>query len=255
MRDITDNLAELRRPAPWSVEPSVLLETGIADAVIQRSTAAGPLQVAFNQHGVSASALTGDPAAFVARFEHRFGRSAFLIEDLPSAFGTRLTRALESGRVGRLPLDLRSVTPFQRTVLEVVAHIPPGEVRPYGWVAREAGNPGASRAVGSTMARNPIPVLVPCHRVVRSDGHLGNYLFGLEAKTALLEAEGLDTNAVEGNASAGHLVLGSDTTKIFCHPTCSHAQRIAETHRSWFRTVEAAQTAGYRACLVCRPAA
>ena len=76
-----------------------------------------------------------------------------------------------AGEKVEVPADLSGTTPFQRRVLETVKGIPRGEVRPYAWVAREAGSPKASRAVGSVMAKNPVPLVVPCHRVVRNDYH------------------------------------------------------------------------------------
>ena len=69
-------------------------------------------------------------------------------------------------------------------MLTKTLEIPSGEVRPYGWVAREIGRPKAVRAVGSALGRNPVPVLIPCHRVVRSDGHVGNYGLGVPMKRA-----------------------------------------------------------------------
>ncbi len=255
MSDIADRLAALNRTAPPTVAPTVLLSTGLADGIVERTTPAGTLQVAFNTHGVSATALSGDRQGFVENIARRFGRSAYPVSAMPPSLASKLDQALTTGKLGALPVDLRSVSPFQKTVLEVVAKIPPGQVRPYGWVAREAHNPGASRAVGTTMARNPIPVLIPCHRVIKGDGHLGNYLFGVDAKRALLEAEGIDTADAEANATVGRLLLGSETTHIVCHPTCSHARRITDRHQQWFRTMGEALEAGFRACRVCRPGA
>ena len=80
------------------------------------------------------------------------------------------------------PLDLSGLSEFERNVLAATRTIPAGETRPYGWVAREAGRPRAVRAVASVLARNPVPLLVPCHRVVRADGAVGRYLFGAEHK-------------------------------------------------------------------------
>jgi O-6-methylguanine DNA methyltransferase len=62
-----------------------------------------------------------------------------------------------------------------RALNNVSLEIPPGEVRPYSWIAREIGRPGAVRATGSALAKNPVPLLIPCHRVVRSDGRIGKY--------------------------------------------------------------------------------
>ena len=88
-----------------------------------------------------------------------------------------------------LPLDLRLVSGFRRTVVERLSDIPYGRTASYAEMAASAGNPGAVRAAGSACSHNPVPVVVPCHRVVRSDGKIGNYLGGTEAKRALLDLE------------------------------------------------------------------
>jgi len=100
-----------------------------------------------------------------------------------------------------------------------------------------------------------VPVLIPCHRVVRTDGRIGNYAYGTPMKRALLEHEGVDTRAIETTAGRGVRLVGSDTTRIFCYPTCRHARRIDETHRVEFHSESEAEAAGYRPCKVCRPAA
>ncbi len=84
----------------------------------------------------------------------------------------------------------RSVSGFRRAVLEETLRIPAGETRTYGWLARRVGSPLASRAVGRVMATNPLPIVVPCHRVVASDGSLHGYGGGLDVKAALLRLEG-----------------------------------------------------------------
>ena len=87
-------------------------------------------------------------------------------------------------------LDLAGATDFTRRVLEVVRRIPFGTLRSYKWVAREAGSPRAARAVGQVLARNPLPLVVPCHRVVESDGALGGYSCGgTDVKRRLIEIE------------------------------------------------------------------
>ena len=88
------------------------------------------------------------------------------------------------------PLDLSEATAFQRRVWSVVRDIPHGETRSYGQIARQAGSPGAARAVGRAMAANPVPILVPCHRVIGSDGNLRGFGGGLDLKRRLLEMEG-----------------------------------------------------------------
>ena len=87
------------------------------------------------------------------------------------------------------PCDLRGLSPFTQAVLRVASKIPYGEVKSYRWVAEQLGRPKATRAVGNALARNPIPIIVPCHRVVRADGSLGGYALGLDWKRRLLELE------------------------------------------------------------------
>jgi O-6-methylguanine DNA methyltransferase len=87
-------------------------------------------------------------------------------------------------------IDVSELTEFERAVLRKAAEIPPGEVRSYAWVAREIGRPQAARAVGQVMARNPIALFLPCHRVVATDGRLHNYGYGLEVKARILRMEG-----------------------------------------------------------------
>ena len=86
-------------------------------------------------------------------------------------------------------LDLEGLTPLQQEVLRTVTEIPFGDVRSYGEIARTIGRPGAARFVGSVMAANPFPILIPCHRVVRSDGSVGGFGGGPALKKAMIEME------------------------------------------------------------------
>lgn len=92
-------------------------------------------------------------------------------------------------RVFDLPLDLALSSGFRRSVQRLLPDIAYGRTRSYAEIAAQAGNPRAVRAVGTACATNPLPVLVPCHRVLRSDGGLGGYIGGLEAKSSLLALE------------------------------------------------------------------
>jgi methylated-DNA-[protein]-cysteine S-methyltransferase len=94
-----------------------------------------------------------------------------------------------------LQFDLSGVTDFTRAVLEATSRIPYGKVRTYGDVANEIGKPKASRAVGNALGRNPIPVIIPCHRVILSSGAMGWYTGGPEIKRALLGIEGVPYGA------------------------------------------------------------
>lgn len=88
-----------------------------------------------------------------------------------------------------VPIDLRLVSGFRRDVIAQLLHIAYGTTQSYAAVAAAAGNPKAVRAVGSACAHNPVPIVIPCHRVVRSDGTIGQYLGGVDAKAALLSME------------------------------------------------------------------
>jgi len=124
-----------------------------------------------------------------------------------SALDRRVAGALAryfAGKVGdfTIPLDLTGVTPFQRRVLKACAAIPRGQALTYGELARRAGHPGAARAVGRVMATNPIPIVIPCHRVVGKDLRLHGYGGGLEMKKRLLELEGM---TVKGTGSGARV--------------------------------------------------
>jgi O-6-methylguanine DNA methyltransferase len=162
---------------------AILAEVDLTDRYASLETALGPVFVAWNRQGVSAVMKTATPAEFESRFHERFRRTPKLAPALP-----------------RLPerfFDLRSVTEFERAVLLKALEIPRGELRTYGWIAAEIGHPLAVRAVGSALRKNPVPVLIPCHRVVRSDGHVGQYaLGGSDAKRSILAAEGIESDDI-----------------------------------------------------------
>lgn len=86
-------------------------------------------------------------------------------------------------------LDLRGLTPLQRVVLKTVATVPHGTTRTYGQIAAQVGRPRACRFVGTTLARNPFPVVIPCHRIVRADGSPGSFSGGAELKRRMLALE------------------------------------------------------------------
>ncbi len=85
-----------------------------------------------------------------------------------------------------------SLTPFQKKAYKAVLSIPLGEVRTYKWVARKIGNTRASRAVGQALKRNPYTLIIPCHRVIKSDGSLGGYSKGVRMKKRLLKKENME---------------------------------------------------------------
>jgi O-6-methylguanine DNA methyltransferase len=194
--------------------------------------------------------VRGDAEAFLQAYRTRFGRPLRPAGRAPRG----LLPALRGRPAGSLQLDLRGVSDFERDVLEATRRVPAGQVRPYGWIAREAGRPRAARAVGSVLARNPVPLLIPCHRVVRANGRIGDYIFGGDQKEYLLQAEHANVDEVRELAARGVHFLGSDTTGVVCFPTCHHARRITPAHRHGFPTIATAVAAGYRPCRDCRPA-
>ena len=111
----------------------------------------------------------------------------------PSPFGDlpqRLRRYLRGEPIAfDERLDLTHATPFRRAVWEATCSIPYGETKNYGWIAEQIGKPKASRAVGQALARNPVPIVVPCHRVVGKDGSPRGAGRGLEMRKRLLEIE------------------------------------------------------------------
>ena len=246
--NIEDSLGSLRTEMPHSTATGVRLGTGLIDGFDVFESPIGDVVVGFNVRGVSFVDLADE-------FDPDQAPRPVVEAVPPTGWDTKINRAIERGRPGDLPVDLKDVTDFQRSVLGVAATIPFGQVRPYGWLADHVGNHGAVRGVGSTMAKNPVPLIIPCHRVVRSDGRIGNYsLGGAHNKTELLEHEGVDLERLAGLAARNVRFLGSDTTHVFCLPTCSHARRISETHRVELKSAAQAEAEGFRACKVCQPA-
>jgi len=254
--DLEAALHGLRVTAPPSVGFGALVETGLADRYAPIDTPLGAALVAWNGRGVSWIARAGDRAAFEDRFRESVGRDIAPAKELPATLARAIGRRLAGDRRVRIPLDLRGHTPFEVAVWTKALEIPRGEVRPYGWIAAEIGRPKAVRAVGTALAHNPVPLVVPCHRVVRSDGMIGQYsMGGPEAKRRVLASEGLDTHWLEAEAAAGKRFTGSDTTHIVCNPTCRDARRVTDRHRVSFPNLRAAAAAGYRPCKHCRPVA
>lgn len=151
----------------------------------------GSILVAATGRGVCAIALGDDPEALLRELQDRFPRAQLRGGD--AEFERTVATVIgfvEAPAVGLdLPLDLQG-TGFQLRVWQALRAIPPGRTVTYGEIARRLGMPSASRAVGAAVAANPVAVAVPCHRVIRSDGHISGYHWGVARKRALLEREG-----------------------------------------------------------------
>jgi methylated-DNA-[protein]-cysteine S-methyltransferase len=193
-------LDELLPPLPLPTELAVLQarlaeaaeRDGLLDVAYRLTDSPfGPLLVATTPGGVVRVAFEReDHDAVLDRLAHEVSPRV-----LRSGRGTdAAARQLDEYFAGRrhafdLPLDLRLVRGFRHTVITHLRDIGYGHTASYADVAVASGNPKAVRAVGSACSHNPIPVVVPCHRVVRSDGSLGQYLGGVEVKAALLALE------------------------------------------------------------------
>src|ERR1700693_1839103 len=239
--------------APAGFAERVLIEVGMADSYARFETVLGGVYVAWNRFGVWAAARPGPAAEFEDWFGRDVGRP-LVPAAAPAGLAAKIDDELSGKR--RMRFDLRGLTEVEQAVLRKTYQIPRGEVRPYGWVAREIRRPAAVRAVGTALANNPIPYFIPCHRVVRTDGELGNYRGGgPEAKRAILTMEGVRVNRLQELARGGVRYQGVKTTKIFCYPTCHTGRRALEKNIVWLHDVASARAAGFRPCKVCRPAA
>jgi methylated-DNA-[protein]-cysteine S-methyltransferase len=172
-----------RRVDDWFARTAPLLQWD----VIQ--TPLGPLVLVASHRGLRAVGFSNDPETFLGRLDPlaRTEQSA----DTLAVMGKELGEYFAGARSDfDLPLDLGQVTAFRCAVLQVARTIPAGTVWTYGQVAQALGKPQASRAVGQALAHNPIPIVIPCHRVIAGDGGLGGYTGGLKNKRYLLNLEG-----------------------------------------------------------------
>jgi methylated-DNA-[protein]-cysteine S-methyltransferase len=152
----------------------------------------GRVLAAITDSGLVRVAFRRAEASFVAELRQTYGANV-------SKSGVRLAPVVQelsgyfSGRRQRfdLEVDLRQLTPFQRRVLSATRRVPSGHVVSYGDIARRIGQPMASRAVGQALGRNPVPIVIPCHRVIAGGGRIGGYTGGLAVKKKLLAIEGL----------------------------------------------------------------
>ena len=244
-------LGEMKAPA--GLAERWLAEAGIGDSYARFDTVIGAVYVAWNRTGVSAAARSRSAEEFEDYFRHEVRRP--LRPGQPSAvLAHQVVEELSGKRAMRF--DLRGLTEFEQAVLRKAREIPYGQVRPYSWVAREIGHPTAVRAVGTALANNPIPYFIPCHRVVRADGVIGNYGGGgPEAKKAILTMEGVRIAQLAELARAGVRYQGVKTTGVYCYPTCYHGRRAKEQNIVYLHDAAEAKAAGFRPCKSCRPVA
>ena len=249
---LTDVGALAAQVKTLAVAPPRSCKDELADAYDRLHFNRDDVWVAFSDHGLRL-VLRGSFEDFSSEYTKRYGR-CLKAGTLPDALRKQVAAAIEGAGVEKPRVDWSAhFTPLERDVLGILPRIPRGEVRTYEWVARQVGRPRAVRAVGNILARNAVPLVVPCHRVVPTAGGIGNYAFGSPMKRELLRREGVDVDALEKLGKGGVRYIGSRTTKVVCFPTCRDARRIREENRVPFRAARQAKEKGFRPCMHCKP--
>lgn len=180
-------------PAIFGMHPTQYRAGGAGAGPIRFAlgpTTLGHLLVAASARGVCRIALGDDPGALLRDLQHHFKAAELAGGDAAFERLVAQVAALveHPARPHDLPLDLRG-TAFQLRVWEALRHIPPGTTTTYAALAKGLGTAGATRAVGRACGANPVALAIPCHRVVRADGALSGYAWGIERKAALLDRE------------------------------------------------------------------
>lgn len=156
------------------------------------STPIGPVWVAVSEHGLVALEISADQGAIIDQL-HKSGFGHILVDQTKTRGVLQQVNEYLRGEreTFDLPIDWSVLTPFQEQALRITYVIPYGEVITYGEIARQLGKPNAARAVGRAEATNPMPLVIPCHRVIGADGGLHGYgaAKGLETKAWLLQLE------------------------------------------------------------------
>ena len=219
----------------------------------------GPMLIARSEEGVALVEYLGSNSVKASRVA-RIEGGVELIEDGDEI--DRLYRELTEYLAGRRvkldwPLDLRLARgDFDRTVLEVTAGIPYGAVTSYGALAREIGKPSAARAVAQALRWNPLPIVVPCHRVVGASGSLTGYAGNkVTLKQRLLAVEGIPTvRAARDLEIARQATYACDRNdREYCLPTCGSISTRSLAELTLFASRQCAEAAGLRPCTSCRP--
>jgi O-6-methylguanine DNA methyltransferase len=162
-----------------------------SDNVAREPSPLGDLWIAWRDTRISFVGIVRDhdEDAELAAIERRLSRPVRRAET-PAWIHDAVRDFFRTWSVDMTRIDISELSAFEQAALRKAAQIPPGEVRSYGWIAREIGHPQAARAVGQVMARNPVALLFPCHRVVDASGALHNYGYGVDVKARILEMEG-----------------------------------------------------------------
>ena len=256
IRDEIDSIADSAKRLMGECRPCCLeaLEDALFDRYDHFETSHGEVHVAFSPAGIKRVRLGGSEDSFMQEYERRFGRELHSSR-VDDATREAIMAALEGAGGQPVRIDLSELSEFERKVLEILLRIPKGEVRTYAWVAREAGSPAASRAVGNACARNPVPFLVPCHRVVPTSGGIGSYGYGPTLKKEILSAEGVATDWLESLAENGIRYVGSLSDHSYCFPTCRGVEGLTDAQIVYFHNEQEAADRGFEPCDWCKPLA
>ncbi|HVS13840.1 MAG TPA: MGMT family protein [Thermoanaerobaculia bacterium] len=211
------------------------------------------LWVAFSERGLTEIVPAQAKSFETFAWEHAQRTGKELREDdLPAPLSEQVERAAAGQGVATPAVDLSWLPSFERQVLQTLTAIPGGEVRSYAWVAREAGRPAAVRAVGNACARNPVPLVVPCHRVVPAAGGIGGYAFGSAMKREILEREGVDLGLVDELERLRAKYIAVDD-HWYCFPTCRSLRGVGRDEMEPVRDEREAAARGLQPCGECRP--
>jgi methylated-DNA-[protein]-cysteine S-methyltransferase len=192
---IAEQAAAERRAVERIVLKTFASLTGRAGAPLRYAmmddTPVGVLGLAAGARGLRHLTYVRNEDDFLERLLAEHGERPVVKSDALDDVRRQLDRYFAGRRLDfELPVDLGDLAPFHRRVLDATRRIRPGEVRTYSQVAARAGSPRAMRAAGNALHTNPVAIVVPCHRVVRTDGSLGGYGGGLPVKEWLLSHEG-----------------------------------------------------------------
>jgi len=166
--------------------------SALPDSFARVASPLGDLLIAWRETRITFVGIagdSGDDAASRTQVERRLRRPLRSTQP-PGWVGEAVQRFFRTWQVDLERVDISELSEFEQAALQKAAQIPPGQVRSYGWIAREIGHPQAARAVGQAMARNPVALFFPCHRVVDASGSLHNYGYGVEMKARILRMEG-----------------------------------------------------------------
>lgn len=248
------------------IEELLLRSRGKVDNALQRirrpqaavgvvKSPLGNLLVAMSNRGIVLNHYLVDDRDLAATLE-KVRSQLDLVEDPRTIkeVGVEIHRYLAGEEKAlRQNIDLSlAASPFQEKVLRKLQEIPRGAVVSYQALGAAAGAPKGARAVGNAMHNNPVPIYVPCHRVILSDGGLGGYGGGAARKLQLLRSEGFALG--DGDVRLpDSVVWGHRGTRIYCRTNCRAAARADRRRMLFFAGQKAARQAGLRSCKICRP--